>query len=141
MCRHRTPNRFVVVELKARRLWLTVGWMLVLLVIYLSLTPAPLEVPIEQGDKLSHMVAYLTLTSWFANLYECPAQRVGFALGFAVLGVGLEFLQGWTEYRSSEGADMVASSTGVAVGWVLAPPRLPHYLFAAERLWRGSPHP
>ena len=125
-------------KFKVRRLWLGVGWALVLLVIYLSLTPAPLEVPIDQGDKVSHVLAYFVVMSWFANLYESPVPRFGFALGFIVLGVALEFVQGWTGYRSLDVADMAANAAGVVLGWILAPPQLPNYLIAAERLWRSS---
>lgn len=133
------PNRVLVGKLRVRRLWLVVGWAFVMLVIYLSLTPVPIELPIDQGDKLSHTLAYLVLMSWFANLYEGRVQRIGFAFGFILLGIGLEFIQRWTGYRSFEVADMLAGAAGVALGWLLAPPRLPNYLVTAERLWRGSP--
>jgi VanZ family protein len=124
-------------KLKARRLWLALGWTLILLVTYLSLTPAPIELPLEEGDKFSHILAYLVLMSWFANLYETRAQRIGFALGFIVLGVALEFLQRWTGYRSFQVTDMAASAVGVALGWMLAPPRTPHYLRIIEKVCRA----
>ena len=108
--------------------------MLVLLVIYLSLTPAPVTLPIREGDKLSHAFAYLVLMSWFANLYPGVSVRAGFATGFIALGVLLEFVQLWTGYRSFELTDMTAGALGVAAGWVTAPPRLPNYLFLAESL-------
>ena len=132
-----TRNPLRTDDHKLRPFWLALGWMLVLLVIYLSLTPAPIELEIRQGDKLSHALAYLVLMSWFANLYETRVQHAGFALGFIVLGIGLEFLQGWTGYRSFEVADMVAGAVGVAMGWLLAPPRTPNYLGLAEKFWRA----
>ena len=132
-----TRNLFPAVELQARSFWLVAGWTLVLLVVYLSLTPAPIELPIEEGDKFSHALAYLVLMSWFANLYDTPSQRIGFALGFVVLGVALEIVQGWTGYRSFEVADMAAGAAGVAVGWVLAPPRLPNYLQLVEKVYKA----
>ena len=49
--------------------WLALGYGLILLVIYLSLTPAPPSIPIENGDKLGHGMAYATLMVWFAWLY------------------------------------------------------------------------
>jgi VanZ family protein len=110
--------------------------MLVLFVIYLSLTPAPVTLPIREGDKLSHAFAYFMLMSWFANLYPSLSLRAGFAAGFTALGVILEFVQLWTGYRSFEVTDMTAGALGVAAGWVTAPPRLPNYLALAERLWR-----
>lgn len=108
--------------------------MLVVLVTYLSLTPAPVEPEIEQGDKFLHILAYMVLMSWFANLYDIPAQRAGLAAGFVLLGISLEFFQQWTGYRSFELADMAAGAIGVAIGWALAPPRIPNYLGVAERL-------
>ncbi len=118
-----------------RRYWLAAGWALVLLVVYLSLTPHPVEIPVEEGDKFGHVFAYAALMSWFANLYEQPARRVQSAAGFIALGVGLEFVQRWTGYRSFEVADMAADAVGVAAGWLFAPPRLP-YLRSIEKLFR-----
>jgi VanZ family protein len=114
------------------------GWTLVLLVIYLSLTPAPITLPIREGDKFSHAFAYLVLMSWFANLHPSLSVRARFAAGFIALGVVLEFVQLWTGYRSFEVADMSAGAVGVAAGWITAPPRLPNYLLLAERLWRNE---
>lgn len=122
-------------KLRARRFWLLVGWALVLLVIYLSVTPAPPELPLEGGDKLSHALAYLALMSWFTNLYEAPLTRVKLALGFGGLGVALEFVQLWGGYRSFEVTDMAAGATGVVLGWLLAPPRTPNYLEFIERFF------
>ena len=129
-------NKFPELTLRMRRIWLFFGWMLVLLVIYLSLTPTPIQVPVEQGDKFGHLLAYAMLMSWFANLYELPAERVIFAIGFVMLGICLEFVQRWTGYRSFEVADMVADAAGVAAGWVLAPPRIPNYLHGIEKQLR-----
>jgi VanZ family protein len=121
---------------RARPLWLALGWGLVLLVIYLSLTPSPVMLPLDQGDKLSHGLAYFALMSWFANLYAGSASRAKFAVGFAALGVALEFAQLWTGYRSFEPTDMLMGAVGVAAGWAMAPPRLPNYLYLAEKSWR-----
>ena len=108
--------------------------MLLLTIIYGSLTPDPVEVQIEQGDKLLHVAAYLVLMSWFANLYEAQRERVMCIAGCVALGVGLEFAQRLTAVRTFDVADMVANTAGVAMGLILAPPRLPNYLRLAERL-------
>jgi VanZ family protein len=132
-----TRDLFLAGDLRGRRLWLVLGWLFVLLVVYLSLTPARIELEIDQGDKFSHAIAYLVLMSWFANLYETPIQRVTIALGFIVMGITLEFAQGLVGYRSFEVTDMGANAAGVALGWLFAPPRTPNYLRIAERLWRA----
>ena len=124
-----------VAALRIRRIWLVLGWLLVLFVIYLSLTPEPVQVPVEQGDKYGHVFAYAMLMSWFANLYELPMRRMQFAVGFVALGVALEFVQGWTGYRSFEVADMAADAVGVAGGWLFASPRIPNYLQWVEKVF------
>ncbi|NBQ40445.1 MAG: VanZ family protein [Alphaproteobacteria bacterium] len=108
--------------------------MLVFFVIYLSLTPAPIEMPTEQGDKFGHAIAYAAIMSWFANVYGAPVRRVHFAIGFIALGICLEFVQAWTGYRSFEVPDMAADAAGVVVGLILAPPRIPNYLHGIEKL-------
>lgn len=118
-----------------RQGWRLLGGLLILLVIYLSLTPDPVTVPVEQGDKYSHTLAYLTLMFWFASLCEKSTERVMLAAAFVLLGVCLEFVQRWTGVRSFEVFDMVAGASGVAAGWLLAPPRLPNVLRLAERFW------
>lgn len=112
--------------------------MLVLFVIYHSLTSDPVQLPVAHGDKFGHVLAYASLMSWFANLYQVSVRRVHFAIGFIALGISLEFVQRWTGYRSFEVADMAASAAGVAVGWVFAPPRIPNYLHGIEKLFQRA---
>ena len=120
--------------MKRRRLWSSLGWIQVLLVIYLSLMPGIEALPVEQGDKISHVLAYGVLMSWFANLYGELHERWLLAAGFIAMGIALEFVQRWTGFRTFEVADMMAGALGVAVGWVAAPPRLPNYLALLERI-------
>ena len=51
------------------------------------------------------------------------------------MGVGLEFLQRLTGFRTFEIGDMTASAIGVCVGWIASPPRLPHLLRHLEARW------
>jgi VanZ family protein len=71
------------------------------------------------GDKLAHVVAYLVLALWFGGLYS-GAARGAHALGLAVMGVGLEFLQEAGGVRQLEVADMLANGVGVFLGWFLS---------------------
>jgi hypothetical protein len=121
--------------LKRRRLWTGVGWVQVLLVIYLSLMPVPgfAVLPMEQGDKIAHVLAYGVLMSWFANLYGRLHERWLLAVGFIAMGIALEFVQRWMGFRAFEVSDMVAGALGVGAGWVAAPPRLPNFLAQLER--------
>ncbi|TMH62130.1 MAG: VanZ family protein [Betaproteobacteria bacterium] len=116
-----------------RRVWCAIGIGLVMLVIWLSLTRQPIEIPVEHGDKLGHFVAYGTLMFWFAQLDARHRIRLYYAIGFCALGVALEFAQRLTGYRSFEVADMGANAVGVLLGWISAPPRGPDVLGFVER--------
>lgn len=115
-------------EIRYFRLWQVLGALLCLLVVYFSLTPSPPDLGIDQGDKLGHLAVYAALMWWFAQLHIPLRHRLGFAVGLVALGVGLEFAQRATGYRSFEIADMAADAMGVLLGWLAAPPRLPNLL-------------
>ena len=116
-----------------RRVWRAIGVLLILLVIWLSLTPSPIEIPVTQGDKLGHLTAYGTLMFWFSQLHRASHTRLIYVMGFVALGVGLELMQGETDYRVFEIADMVANATGVLLGLIIAPPRGPDVLGFLQR--------
>jgi VanZ family protein len=46
--------------------------------------------------------------------------RIGYALLWIGMGVGLEFAQGQLGYRTYEVYDMYANTLGVLIGWTLA---------------------
>ena len=101
-------------------LWTALGWLLVLAILWLSLTPNPPQIGIEQGDKLGHALAYTLLMFWFCQLYDSRRARIGHALCFVALGIAIEFAQRATEYRSFELWDMAADGAGIVIGWMLA---------------------
>jgi VanZ family protein len=117
-----------------RRVWRAIGFGLVMLVIWLSITPQPIEIPIQHGDKLGHVVAYATLMFWFAQLDTRHRMRLAYAIGFVTLGVALEFVQRLTDYRTFEVADMGADAVGVLFAWVASPPRGPEMIGFVERV-------
>ena len=124
--------------LKRRLLWLAIAWSLVGTVTYLSLAPLAVPLPAEGGDKYAHIATYAVLMFWFAQIYNGVRPRIAIAVGLAALGVGLEYLQGYTGYRTFEYADMVANAAGVVVGWLIAPPRTPNFLVRVDRLVNPS---
>jgi VanZ family protein len=106
--------------LKYRSVWLTGGWLLVGLVVYLSLTPHPPELlSIQNADKLEHGFAYGSLAFWFCQIYLSTRSRMIAIAALIGLGVGLEFVQGWTGYRHFDVWDMVANGIGVLFGFLL----------------------
>jgi len=87
-------------------------------VIVLSLIPV--EVDLGEGkDKLAHAVAYGGLSFWFGMVFGGRGLQLGIAVAFAAMGVALEFLQGLTDYRTFEVADMIANAVGAVLGWCL----------------------
>ena len=114
-------------------MWQAIGLALLVFVVYQSLTPAPLEVELGEGNRLGHLAAYGTLMGWYSHLHERRGTRFGLALAFVAMGIALEFIQGSTGYRTLDPADAVANTFGVRLGWLFAPPRLPNFLALAER--------
>jgi VanZ family protein len=96
------------------------GWALAAAIVWLSLTPAPPTIDLEEGDKLGHFLAYGSLMLWFCLLYPRRPARIAYALGWTAMGVGLEFIQGQLGYRTYEVYDMYANALGVLIGWALA---------------------
>jgi hypothetical protein len=106
------------------RTWLGIGWAGVLAVVVLSLIPTPPDlIPVEQGDKAQHVLAYGGLMFWFAQIYVQQPRRVLAAVLLVALGMALEFVQGWTGWRDFSYGDMAADASGVFLGWLFAPPR------------------
>lgn len=115
-------------------LWAMVGWVLAGAVVYLSLVPKPPEFsePLH-WDKLDHLTAYAVLMGWFVQLYRTPRMHAFLAGAFILLGVGLEFLQHVTEYRTLDAMDMMANTLGVLSAWGLARTRFALALQFLER--------
>ena len=106
--------------MRYRGYWLAGGWLVCAAIVWLSLMPSPPSVAFEYSDKLGHFVAYGALMYWFCQLYASRTARLGYAIGFAAMGIALEFIQGALGYRSFEVADMGANALGVLLGWAAA---------------------
>lgn len=118
---------------RRRRIWLLLGWGMVFSVFVLSLIP--LNVDLEEGrDKIAHFISYGSIAFWFAMLFEGRARQIAIAVAFAAMGVGIEFLQRMTGYRTFDVADMIANGIGAALGWALAQTPLRNTLARAEKL-------
>lgn len=113
-------------RLSLRTLWLGVGWIGVVSVIYFTLAPELPQIDLENGDKLEHLLAYASLMLWFAQVRTDVTERRITAVMLLALGVALEFAQGLTDYRVMSLADAAANSAGIALGWLAAPPRSPN---------------
>jgi VanZ family protein len=119
---------------------LVVGWGGVAGIIVLSLIPSPPDlIPVEQGDKAEHILAYGMLMFWFAQAYVRQPGRMIAAVLLIALGIALESAQDATGWREFSYADMAADAMGVALGWLLATPRTRNMLtFAGSLLLRRA---
>ena len=125
-----------VPDLKLRFLWLMIGYALVGLVVFLSLTSSPvdMELDLPYQDKFFHALAYFTLMAWFSQIYHDRFQRNMIAVVFVFMGVTLEYLQGFDPNRYFEFADMIANSAGVALGFFVALTSAKNILVRVERV-------
>ena len=122
-------------DLRYRKLWLIIGYMLIIAVIYLSLTSSPvvIDTSLPYEDKLLHLLAYFALTFWFMQIYHIRHHIIMWVAFFLCLGMVLEYLQGYDPNRYSEVADMVANTLGVLAGVGLAMTPLRYVLVKFER--------
>ena len=93
-----------------------------------------MKVDVKYFDKWGHLLAYFTLMFWFAMIYHVKKQRIYWAIFFVLLGVTMEFLQSLTPNRYYEFADMIANTTGVIIGFVVAMTGLKHSLVKIETI-------
>jgi VanZ family protein len=124
-----------VKKLRLLKLWLVLGWALIGLLIYVSLSPSPPEMPsFTDSDKVFHVLAYMIIMFWFGCIYEMGKRYIRLGLILIIIGVVIEFIQEFTGYRSKEYYDMAANTAGVLFGWFLARTRLSWVLTTFEDL-------
>ena len=120
---HRQIHRFAVdymSTLRFEKFWVALGFGFVGLVFYLSLAHDLPDTGVPNGMKIGHVLAYAWLMLWFAQIYRSNAVRCAGALTFCMMGVGLEYVQGLTDYRGFEYSDMLINSAGVGIGLLLS---------------------
>jgi len=72
------------------------------------------------NDKVEHATGYAALTIWFAGMYS-RSRYAWIAAALFAMGVMVEFLQGWMSLgRNSDPFDVLANTTGIAIGIVLS---------------------
>jgi len=123
-------------DLKWRFLWLAIGYALIALVFYLSLTSNPVKIGMSfpYEDKVYHAFAYFVLMFWFAQIYHNKFQRNMIAMVLVCMGIMLEYLQSFNASRFSEPGDFIANATGVALGFSLTLTSAKNWLVKIEAL-------
>lgn len=99
------------------RLWYGVGVAMILAVMVGSLLNFSQPLPLENVDKLHHLVAYALLMYWWGMVQ--PRRRWQWALFLVGMGIALEFLQSMTPYRTLDTRDMMFNTAGVALAGLL----------------------
>ena len=131
----RPPRPFAFDHLRHGWLWFGLGMVMVALVVVGSLTSLSNAGGVMLHDKVLHMGAYAALMSWFAQLFRHERTRLLLALGFIVLGIAMEVLQGLVPSRRSDLLDIVANTSGVVLAWALSYTRIGEILPAIERFF------
>lgn len=127
-------------SLKYKLLWLSLGYLMIVFVIYSSLSTSDVVLEIKLSDKLMHVLGYFGLMGWFMQIYR--GKRAGFflALLFIAMGIALEFLQDLGGVRYFEVADMLANTLGVLLAWGLSYTPAADILLWFERRLMGIQH-
>lgn len=102
--------------LRLRPLWLTIGWVIVVAVIALSLWPKLPRVDVDQFDKIGHFTAYFVMMGWFGVLYLRDSHK-WIALALIALGIALEVAQYFSGYRAFELMDIGVNTGGVLIAY------------------------
>ncbi len=106
-------------SLRLRPLWLALGWAMLATVVWLSLSAEPPQIALPLADKLEHLLAYGSLMGWFGQLYTTRRAGLAWLTGLVLLGIALEFLQGWGGVRYFDTLDMLANTLGALLGYWL----------------------
>lgn len=103
--------------LRYAQTWQILGWLLVAVIVWLSLTPKPPQPPSILGwDKSQHLLAYSTLMYWYGMSF---AKHWRWPVFILALGATLEVLQGLSGFRSFDLYDIAANSLGVLLGLIV----------------------
>lgn len=120
-------------HLKFQKFWSALGCLWIGLVIFLSLVPAPTQpVDIPGLDKVGHVFAYGFLMFWFGLIYNPGRAYRCLGLGFVIMGIILECIQGALGDRTFEWGDMAANALGVIAGLALSRTILSEALLRVE---------
>jgi len=115
------------------RTWYTVGVLMTLVVVVVSLVPARELPDINVSDKYEHFTAFAALTLWFGGLVE-PRRYPILALLLLALGGAIEVAQGLMGLgRQADVRDLYADGAGIVAGVLLGLAGLRHWVRWTER--------
>ena len=98
-------------------MWLGLWVLALVAVCVICLVPLDGLPPLpDNSDKAEHLLAYFLLAAGAVQLFGGSRALFVAALGLMTLGIGIEFAQGMTAYRSADPWDALANSIGVLLG-------------------------
>lgn len=107
--------------LRRPRLWLGLWIAAIVALIVVCLIPLDSLPPLpENSDKVEHLLGYFLLAAAAVQLFGSRLALSLSAVGLVALGIGVEFAQGFTAYRSSDPTDAAANTLGVLLGMATA---------------------
>lgn len=104
-----------MLPLRYGKLWLALGWLMVLVTLGAFVAPAPEVLFVSHIDKVQHFLCFFVLTVWFCGLYDRRRYAL-VALGLILYAAGSEVIQGFLSYRTASLGDLVADAAGVVAG-------------------------
>lgn len=120
-------------SLQWRTLWLGLGWLMVVVLVYLCLMPNPPQpIRFAFADKVEHAASFAWLAWWFLQIVA-TTRRWRAAAALLLLGVAIEVAQSFTVTRSAELADVAADGLGILLGAGLVHTPLGGLLAGVER--------
>jgi VanZ family protein len=131
-------SKSISTPLKYKLLWLSIGYLMVVFVIYSSLSTSEVVLEISLSDKLMHVLGYFGLMGWFMQIYRGRRAGLLLAVVFIAMGISLEFLQDLGGVRYFEVEDMLANTLGVLLAWGLSHTPVARILLWLERSLPGT---
>lgn len=106
--------------LRNPRFWLGAWVFAVLALVVVCLIPLRGLPPMpDNSDKVEHLLGYFVLAASAVQLFTRASLR-WVALALVLLGIGIEFAQGQTAYRSADPYDALFNALGVMLGMATA---------------------
>lgn len=105
----------------------------------LSLVSISTPIRFDQGDKVTHLLAYAVLMYWWGMVQ--PQRRLAWAVVLALLGIVLEWAQSLTPARIMEWPDGLANVAGVLLAVILLRTPAQRLLIRIDRYLRDRLDP
>lgn len=116
------------------RLWKSLGYLYILLLIYVSVRPIDQSAgPSLLNDKILHGLAYAIGAYWF-SLLRARTQIVIVFIFFSGLGMGLEIAQKYLGYRFYDLEDQWANMIGAFIGCLVTLWKPANLIYRIEKI-------